>query len=209
MLPRIIVWDGDIRENLLSRLDIKVEEILAFEGKGAGVDDFRHWINSSVGIMSSRPNLKLVIWEADSLSWECQAVLLKPLEEAGEMLTMYLVVKNENGLALTILSRCMIVNHSDVRKTGDDSWNQLMQCWKIGPAECIRLADQLDLDSATKLINDATFKLSSNLISGVSNKRIAVLNEVLMCSEDLKQKNINVKLAFGDFLLRTWSLIKT
>lgn len=208
MVPRVVVWSGMEREILLSRLGVRQEEILGYEGKGAAVDDFRHWVNTALGILGSRPSLKLVVWEADSLSWECQAVLLKPLEELAESLSIYLIVINENNLTPTIISRCMVVYHTD--KVGsNDYWPTLLECWKQGPASCLELADQLDLDAATKMINEAVYKLSSNLATGVNEKRLLVLNEVITCAEDLKQKNINLKLALGDFLLRTWGLIKT
>ena len=210
MIPKVIIWQSDDREKLLEKLSVRSEELISVDGEKINVEDFRHWVNESIGIVQSRPNYRLIIWMAESLSWECQAVLLKPLEELGDDLTFYLIVKNESGLMATILSRCTIEKHeNDSVVESSGYWEKVLACWKEGPSKCIELSDSMDKESAAKMINELTQKLNKNLTTGVSEKRLHVLDEVLKFSEDIKNRNINIKLCTGDFLLRTWKLIKT
>lgn len=209
MIPKIIIWQGSDRDELLNKLDINIDSVISADADGLPVDDFRYWINNSINIVQNRPNYKLLIWSADELSWEAQAVLLKPLEELQEDLLFYLIVKNESSLADTIISRCVIEKVESKEDESQNYWGKVMDCWKKGPAECILFSDTLDKEAAEIMVKELIAKMRTNLLDGISDKRLAVLDETVRLAQDLKSKNINLKLATGDYLLRTWKLIKT
>lgn len=208
MIPKVFVWESDNKEELLAKLSLSPETIINVDASEIKVDEFRHWVNESVEIATSRPSYTILIWSADSMSWECQAVLLKPLEELKDDLSFYLVVKNENGLMPTILSRCVVEKHVSKETVKNEGyWEKVMDCWKNGPSKCIELSDTMSKEQAVQMVDELLMKLKDNLITGVSEKRLQVIEEVLKFSQDINQRNINIKLATGDFLLRTWKLI--
>jgi hypothetical protein len=43
----------------------------------------------------------------------------------------------------------------------------------------------------------------------VNEKRIELLKAGMILTEDLRAKNLNVKLCMGDFLLKCWQVIKS
>lgn len=210
MIPKVIVWRGNDRKKLLDRLEIRNEELIAVDGDTIPIDEFRHWINQSIGMALSRPHYKLMVWLADSLSFESQAVLLKPLEELDQNLKFYLIVNNENGLMPTILSRCVVeIHQSDEVSDLNGYWEKVMDCWKNGPSSCIELSETMNKETAAEMAEEVLQKLKNNLTTGISEKRLAVLEETLKLIEDIKQRNINIKLAVGDYLIRTQKLVKT
>jgi len=107
MIPRVLVWQGKERSDIHNYLDTREEQMIVCEGSGANVVDFRRWVNSAMETLAANPKYIGVIWDAHKLSWECQAVLLKPLEETGEA-KIVLVTEAENLLAETVLSRCTV-----------------------------------------------------------------------------------------------------
>lgn len=210
MIPKVIVWHNNDFEKLLGKLSLRKEEIISIDADKLNVEDFRRWVNESVNIVVSQPKYQLVVWNADILSWECQAVLLKPLEEMNELSRFFLVVKNENGLMATILSRCIVENYKDNSSEQEEGyWEKVMEAWKGGPAKCIELSESLDKELIPSLVEELLVKSKNNLLTAVNEKRLAVIEEILKLSEDLKQRGLNPKLVLGDFLLRTWKLIKT
>src|SRR3972149_646842 len=84
MLPKIAVAVVSDRTMVLEQFGLTENHIIEFEGFGAKVTELRRWICSGLNVTQSRPELSLVVWDADQLSPECQAVLLKPMEELEE-----------------------------------------------------------------------------------------------------------------------------
>ncbi len=173
------------------------------------VADLRQWINQTVEILGSRKGLAAIIWGADLLSWECQAILLKPLEEKKESMLIYLVVNNENSLAPTILSRCEIVQKMVEPMEMNYYWDKVTECWREGPGFILDFTGQLELIEAKKLIKEALLKLERNLSLGVTEKRLLVMSMAINCAKNLEQKNVNHKMAVADWLLESWRQIKT
>ena len=210
MIPKVIVWQSDNKEELLGKLSITNDEVITLDGSSVTVEDFRFWINNSINTISSRPGYKLMVWWADSLSWECQAVLLKPLEELDDKLTFYLVVRNESMLAETIISRCFVEKYVSESENNDQGyWEKVLNCWRNGPGACVEFSETIDKEKVEVMADELIKKMQSNLITEVNEKRLGILEETLNFSRDLKTKNLNIKLLTGDFLLRTWRLIKT
>ena len=118
MLPKIIVAGTYERETLLSSLGLSIVSTMGYEGGEGKIDDLRRFINFGRNVSTGSVGMSLVIWDADKLSPECQAVLLKPLEESSESMCLFLVAGNENGLLPTILSRCVIVNQMKKKERG-------------------------------------------------------------------------------------------
>jgi len=208
MIPKIIVWEGDKREELLEKIGIKVQESLQIESEGLGVEDFRHFLSQSIDVLQSRPTYRLVIWSADRLSWESQAVLLKPLEEIKEELILYLIVGSESLLAETIISRCLVERCQTSKESTDDHWEKLLLCWRGDPADCLSLAEGMEKKTAEEFVATILQKMNTVMEKEVSDKRIELLEESLLLASDLRIKNINVKMAVADYLLRTQKLVK-
>jgi len=198
---------GD-RMEFLKAADLAENHLMAFEGADAKVADLRSWLASSIGIARHRPDLVLVIWEADSLSPECQAVLLKPMEELEGEINLILVVQNENQLSPTILSRGVIENYHSLRVTPETHWTEIRKCWSSGPSACIAYVDSLNKEQAIPLLEEVICKLKLGLATEVNVKRLSVLDLALVCLHDLKQTNINQKLALDNFLIGSWRMIK-
>lgn len=193
---------------LLEKLEISPAQLLGFEGSEGKIDDLRHWVNFGVNVVSSSPEISLMVWDADKLSPECQAILLKPLEETLEKVSLFLTVANENGLLPTILSRCVVLNLSSEIVKKQKYWKEIMECLGKGPAWAIDLADKLTKEEMEEALEEVIEKLKTGLESGVSKNRLKVLKLAIDCLSQLRLTNVNAKLAFGNFLISSWKLIK-
>lgn len=209
MLPKIIVAGAYERETLLSDIGLSAAKIMSYEGGEAKIDDLRHFINFGINVSVGDTNLSLIIWDADKLSPECQAVLLKPLEESSEKLQLYLVTTNENGLMATILSRCLIVNQPGVGTKERSYWKKVVECFVKGPADCLSWADSLEKEEMEVALEEVVVKLKQGLLSEVNKNRLKILKLALDCLAKIRFTNVNGKLAFGNFLICSWRLVKT
>ena len=209
MLPKIIVVGASERQEILTKLAISSAQMMGFEGNDGKVDDLRHWINFGVNVVTSTPEISLVIWDADRLSPECQAILLKPLEETAEKVNLLLVVANENGLLPTILSRCVVESLYLLEIVKQKYWKEVMDSLSSGPAKAIDLSEKLTKEEMETALLEVIEKLKTGLSSGVSKNRLKVLKLAIDCLAKLKYTNVNAKLAFGNFLIRSWKIIET
>jgi hypothetical protein len=208
MLPKIIVSGAGEREALLSALGLSVTETLGYEGSEGKIDELRHFINFGINVSSGSSNFNLVIWDADRLSPECQTVLLKPLEEATEKLCLLLVVANENGLLPTILSRCVVSGKLNNSQQKSSYWKSVLDCFAKGPAKCLAFADELEKDGMEKCLEEIIDKLKSGLDVEVNKNRLKILKMAIACLANIRFTNVNAKLAFGNFLISSWRLVK-
>lgn len=181
---------------------------MSFEGSEGKIDDLRHWVNFGVNVAQNSSDIYMVVWNADRLSPECQTILLKPLEETSEKTKLLLMVANENGLLPTIISRCQIQAVAGEEKEGSRYWKEVMNCFTKGPATGLTLADKLEKEEMELALAEVIEKLKKGLESGVSKNRLKVLKMAIDCLAKLKYTNVNAKLAFGNFLIRSWELIK-
>lgn len=209
MLPKIAVAVSFARPDLLNQFGRSENHIMSFEGGEAKVADFRRWIYSGVNIARNRPDLSLLIWDADQLSPECQAVLLKPMEELGDEINLILVVENENKLSPTILSRGVLEYFSAEKKLTEAQWSEVRKCWSSGPSACIALADRLGKEDSVIALEEVIRKLKLGLSSEVNKKRLEILDLAITCLHELKQTNINHKLSLDNFLISSWRMIKS
>ncbi len=208
MLPKIAVTVAEDRTTVLKLLGLSENYIMSYEGNGAKVADFRPWLSTSLSIVFARPELSLVIWEADKLSMECQAVLLKPMEELMDKINLVLVVQNENRLSPTILSRGVVQNFKTLAETTDLYWSEVRKCWSSGPSACIAYVDQIGKDQGIPMIEEVIKKLKTGLITEVNKKRLAVLDLALVALYESKETNQNQKLSLDNFLIESWRMIK-
>jgi len=208
MLPKIFVSGAEERAEVIQSIDLLGAKIMSYEGSEAKVDDLRHWINFGVNVVTSSPDISLVIWEADSMSAECQAVLLKPLEETRDETNLILVVKNENGLLPTILSRCVVLGLGKLEKMEPMFWSDMRKCFSEGPSACLDLAENLEKEQMELALEEVMVKLKNGLVEGVSKNRLSVLKLAIDCLAKLRKTNVNPKLAFGNFLISSWKLVK-
>jgi DNA polymerase-3 subunit delta' len=209
MLPKIIVSGALDRQVIKDRLSIYDSSIIALEGSDTKVDTVRHWINFGVNVVNGSPEMSLVVWDADKLSPECQAVMLKPLEESRDETNMYLVVTNENGLLSTVLSRCMVVDLLGQVEDNSMYWKRIRECFVKGPAACLAYADDLDKLEMEQSLEELIKKLKLGLIKEVSKSRLGVIKLAIECLGRLRKSNVNAKLAFGDFLISSWRMVRT
>ncbi len=208
MLPKIIVSGVYEREVLLADFDLTPSSTMEYEGSEAKIDDLRHFINFGANVSAGSLGLSLVIWDADRLSPECQAVLLKPLEESIENMHLYLVTANENRLLATILSRCLVVTHSGKGEEDKGYWKGVLECFAKGPSKCLALADELEKKEMEITLETIIQKLKSGLSLEVNKNRLKILDMAIDCLAKIRFTNVNIKLAFGDFLISSWRLIK-
>ncbi len=208
MLPKIVVSAVSERDSLLMNLNILSKSVMAFEGKGAKTDELRRWVYSSIGAAKQKNDLVIIVWEADLMSLECQAVLLKPLEELEDDLKFLLIVENENRMLPTILSRCMVEYSGKKKEVSNIYWSKVRECWSSGPSACIALSDSLTKEEVDDFMMEIIEKLKTSLSTEVSQKRVQVLDIALTCLAELRQTNVNQKLSVDNFLINSWKLIK-
>lgn len=209
MLPKIAVAVSYERSNLLNQIGLRENYTMVFEGTEAKVADFRRWIFSSINISRTRPELSLVVWDADKLSPECQAVLLKPMEELDEEINFILVVENENQLSPTILSRGVVNYYSSENVPVNTKWAEVRKCWSSGPSACIAFVDQLGKEEMVPVLEEVIIKLKTGLSTEVNKKRLDILDLAINCLYELKQTNISHKLSLDNFLISSWRMIKS
>lgn len=208
MLPKIVVSSTLERGIVLKRLGLVSGSVLEYEGQGAKVADLRRFVNFGVNVNMGSERLELVIWDADRLSVDCQSVLLKPLEECSDNFCLYLIVSNENGLLPTIMSRCVSVVLTIDEKTKDSFWKEILECFSIGPSRCLAFADEIDREEMEMALEEVVSKLKNGLLKEVNKNRLIILDLAIDCLAKLRFSNVNAKLAFGDFLISSWKLIK-
>lgn len=208
MLPKIAVGVFIDRIEFLNKLSLSENTMMCFEGTGAKVDDFRSWIYCGVNILRTHPNYSMIVWDADKLSPENQAVLLKPMEELESEMNLILAVENENQLLPTILSRGVIEYIGGQAQVSDSYWNEVRKCWSSGPSACIAFVDQLDREKSVSVMEEIITKLHLGLASEVNEKRLSILDLAITCLFELKQTNINPKLILDHFLMSSWRTIK-
>ncbi len=210
MLPKIIVAKNAEREAVERLIGFDHGQIMAFEGDKAKVNEVRAWVSFGVGAMSGSAKICMVIWDADKMSPECQAVLLKPLEETKDETKIFLIAESENRLLPTVVSRCLVVRAEEQEM--DDKkkyWEKVRECLRDGPAKCLSWADTLEKEEMPLVLRGVIEKLKTGLASGVSKNRLAVLGLAIEYLAILEQTNTNGKLAMGDFLLSSWKLIRS
>ena len=208
MLPKIVVAGTYEKKDLISFLGLLPSLTMEYEGNGGKVQDLRRFINFGVHVSSDSSGLSLLIWNAEKLSNECQAVLLKPLEESGEKVSMYLVVSNENGLQSTILSRCLVLDLTRDKRVDIGRWKEVLSCFSKGPAKCLDLADSLERVEMEETLQEVIVKLKTGLSSEINKNRLKILKMAIDCFSEISFTNVNAKLAFGNFLIGSWRLIK-
>jgi len=208
MLPKIIVVGTYEKETLLSSLGLSTASTMGYEGSEGKIDDLRHFINFGANVSVGSSSMSLVIWDADQLSPECQSVLLKPLENSSESMSLFLIASNENRLLPTVLSRCLVVNKIDDSCLDVSHWKSVLDCFVKGPARCLSLADELEKGEIESTLEELITKLNVGLSTEVTKNRLKVLKLAIDCLAKIKFTNVNVKLTFGNFLLNAWKLVK-
>jgi len=209
MLPKIIVSNCALRNDLYTVIGIDEKNVMSYEGGEAKIDDLRSWILSAINIARRNNDLHVVIWEADKLSVDCQAILLKPLEELESEINLNLIVESENKLLPTIQSRCAVEYVGERLDVEPKYWNEIRKCWASGPAACIAFSDTLDKDKAKEMIREVIAKMKSSLEAEINEKRLKVIENALICLSDLEGTNVNQKLTVDNFLIGSWKLIKS
>ncbi len=209
MLPKIIVIGTEEKEQIYSDLGLSSGSTMEFEGVGGKIDELRRFVNFSINVSVGFSNFNLLIWNADRLSPECQTVLLKPLEESADNYCLILLVTNENGLIPTILSRCVVSNLRKLKAIKSNYWKNILECFAKGPAKCLALADELDKVEMEKVLEEVIDKLKAGLANEVNKNRLKILKLAIDCLAKIRFTNVNAKLAFGNFLIYSWRLIKT
>ncbi len=209
MLPKIIVVGTYEREALLSSLGLTTAKTLGYEGGEGKIDDLRRFINFGMNVSEGNESMGLIVWDADKLSPECQAVLLKPLESVSDTMYIYLVASNENGLLPTIISRCLIDYHTELETKNNSYWKEILDCFSKGPSRCLALADEMEKTEMEVALEEMINKLKLGLESSVNKNRLKVLKLSIDCLANLKHTNVNAKLAFGNFLISSWRLVKS
>ena len=193
---------------MLSSLGLPIASTMGYEGSEGKIDDLRHFINFGKNVSAGSADMSLVIWDADRLSPECQTVLLKPLEESAESMCLYLVVENESGLLPTILSRCVVESHLADKGRVGTHWASVLECFAKGPAKCLALADEMEKDEMEKTLEEVIVKLKSGLEVVVNKNRLKILKLAIDTLAKIRFTNVNAKLSFGNFLIRSWRLVK-
>lgn len=208
MLPKIVISNFVSQEEICDLYGWKRNSLIVFDGADGKVDLLREWIAKAIENTHRNRDLKIVIWNFDELSPECQAILLKPLEDNVDS-EIFMLAKKENRILPTIISRCAVVYQKGEDEDVATYWNEIRKCWASGPSACVALSDSLDREEAKKMIGEVIRKMKRSLEVEVNPKRLAVIEEALKCLGLLENSNVNHKLLVDDFLFSSWNLTKT
>lgn len=211
MVGLVLVTKGvfDVDEFLLAK-GLKIGNVWELEvpGKGIKISRLRTWLKMSYLSGKTDESMVFLIRGADNLSEECQNILLKPLEEAGENILFVLQVKSESRLLPTIMSRCR-AEKSVVTRTvpvsGEGWWRELVRSWRAGPGESIGLVDKWAKEDTGELLEFFILKLAGGLRELPSSKKVKILQLCLELQTDLRLM-VNPKLVLGKFLLDGWKI---
>jgi hypothetical protein len=208
MLPKIVVSRSSDKEKIREKLGILLQKEISFETEGATVKDLRGWINFATTVTSQDKSYFLIIWDADKLSKECQAILLKPLEEKGAEGKYYLVVKKESGLLSTIISRCEVEKISMQDIDDGKYWRDMVSCWRDGPARCISFAEKFsDYEGVRSVFVEAADKLKKEIEKKMNQKRAVILKMAFGKLREMADTKVNPRLCLEDFLIQSWRVI--
>lgn len=207
MLPKIVAGFTEEPEKFFEEKSLGENNVLFFDGEGAGVKELREWINFALRICEGNNNYSIVIWNAGKLSVECQAILLKPLEE-NKTISIYLMVKKETDMLPTILSRCALEKY-ETQEIKEKYWGEILKLWRSGPGLIIDYIAKFEVNEAESFMSETILKIKSELSKNVNQKRLTILDLALTTHMELEQTNVNKKIALENFLLSSWRIIKT
>lgn len=211
----LIVEDKKILDKYFEDKGVKEIDIrrLETDNKGVEISKLREWLKESYLTQTRKSRVFFLIESADSLTIECQNVLLKPLEEVAEGVVFVLSVKNVDRLLPTVISRCVIeVLDKDKKEKVEEEvvsgelWVELMRAWKTGPAESLLLVDKWMEMGVEKVLIHLMKRLADGLRVLPSGKRIEILKLLMEVWRDFRV-NVNQRLVLGRFLLEGWRLV--
>jgi len=193
--------DEGLGKNLTLTLDVP--------DNGVKISELRTWLKANTLSIKKGELVVFRIKNADSLSEQCQNVLLKPLEESREEVLFVLSVKSEFGMLPTIMSRCVLKKIKGIGSQGeeemDEVWGEIVEAWKTGPGASIALLDKWGKDRELSILNFLLVKLAKGLRGFPSIKRVKILKLGLELKKD-SRLNVNKKLMLGRFLLEGWRI---
>lgn len=208
MLPKIVSgWQSDASEFMLT-YGLAETRVLTINGEKLPIDDLRNWLNFCDNLTRSDNKYIILLENADSLSPESQSILLKPLEEKVTDVEMYLLVRNENKMLPTILSRCELLTTKKVA-TVAKYWDDLVSLWKGGPVAIINYCEKFPTDSLNDFFRETLVRLRLETRKGVTEKRIKIINTFVETAQEVAIGNVNKRMALENLLLKTWRMIKT
>lgn len=158
-----------------------------------------------------------VILQIDRASLPAQNALLKSLEEPPEHVQIILVTNHPENVLATIQSRCILkrVGEQETADTRHEAGEEksdaetLMETLRTSPILSIAftLSEQYkDRDAAEKLLQQLTFLLHQKNQHSPQTKYVQSLQAALV-TQDLLQKNVNVRLALEDFFFQLQKLL--
>lgn len=206
MLPKVLIGFTGESEVFFERQNLSDNFALSIDAKETNLSEFREWINFCQNVLDETGLYFMVIWNAGALSPECQAVLLKPLEEKKPKTKMFLMVDKETDLLPTIISRCSVEIFQINGKT-DIYWTEMVKKWREGAGSVIDYCEKFDVVNLEKLLNETVLKIKIELQKQVNPKRVSIMNIALEILEDLHNTNVNKKMAMESFMLRSLRVI--
>ena len=209
MLPKIFVGNNKDKNLFLESLGLNENYTLSIDASEATISDVREWVLFCNNVLDIAGLYSAVVWNAEKLSPESQAVLLKPLEEKKSATKFFLTVEKETDLLPTILSRCEVVI-LDKLVAGEVYWQELLKVWRLGPGEILAYAEKFELDKLEAMLLEVMNKIKYDLKNQVSLRRLKVMEVIFEIMGDLQSSaGINRKMALESFLLCSWRAIKT
>lgn len=208
MLPKIVTgWQSDLEEFLLN-FGLSRSSVLSINCDKLLIDDFREWLNFCGNLTRSDDKYVLLLENADLLSAEAQNILLKPLEEKRDTVQMYLLVKSENKVLPTILSRCEMLATKKLVKNAK-YWLSLVKLWKSQPADIIGFCEIFPVEDLSVFMSEIVSRMKLEISKEATVKRIEIINCFLQATQESAIGNANKRLVLENLLLKTWRLIRT
>lgn len=206
MLPKVLLGFTGEKENFFEKENLSDNFALSIDASETNLSEFREWVNFCQNVLDETGLYFMIIWNAGELSPECQAVLLKPLEEKKPKTKMFLMVDKETDLLPTITSRCSVEVFQINTKT-DIYWTEMVKKWREGAGAVIDFCEKIDPDKLEELLNETILKIKLELQKQVNPKRVAIMNIALEILEDIHNTNVNKKIALESFMLRSLRVI--
>lgn len=208
MLPKIVLAKGITKKDFYIQEFLNENDVLALDGSDTNVEDLREWVVFCQNVSDEVGTYSQVIWNADELSAECQSILLKPLEEKKSATRFYLLVDKETDLLPTIVSRCEVVKEERGKEV-NKYWKDLIRLWRLGAGEMVSFGEKFNSDELESLLREVIEKVKKELVNGVNKKRLLILRISMAVLAEIKNTNVNKRMALESFLFRSLQAINS
>ncbi len=172
--------------------NVDILQIQSQDSKAIGIEKSREIVKFAQKRPMGGTQKLVVVFDAHKMTDEAQNALLKTLEEHADFLDIVLVVKNENGLLDTVISRCKKIKvEEDEDKKGKKKQKSVNELKNLNLSQRLAFAQKiakLEKEEIVELLE--SWAIEEEKAGFYQNADV-----LLKCAGDFEQLSLNGRLA--------------